>query len=144
MRGLILVTPYDPDTVVIDKVTGGHGFGHAALICGEYDAFHRPLAIDASFKFGNVQRRTLDLVTRCRPWILLPLPHLDEVYDEAIGRLGQPYNNWGLVGRQRFGRAATCSQLVYECLPPHERLQIKCWRRWWCSPNDLYLAFKEQ
>lgn len=139
MRGLILVTPYDADTRAINLVTGRHGFGHAALACSEYDAFDRPLAIDASFATGKIQRRIVRRVTRGRPWILLPIPNIEDVYARALERVGQPYNNWGLLGRQRPGKAATCSQLVYECL--NEPDLVPCWRKGWCSPNDLYRAF---
>lgn len=139
--GIILVSPYDADTRFINRLTGNLGYGHAALACHRYDAFDRPLAIDASFATGKIDERILRRVTRGRRWVLLHVDGIEDAYDRALARVGQPYNNWGLLGRHRPGESATCSQLVYECLPEELRSTVPCWRRGWCSPNDLWRAF---
>lgn len=137
MRGILLVRPYDLDTRAIDLATGRQGYGHAGIFNGECVAGHQ-VGIDASFDEQRIGRRYLHEMTKGAPWDLIRLADatLAHLYRAAEKRIGQGYNNLGLLGRHSPDRA-TCSQLIYECLPEWVRVRIPTWRPGWCSPNCL-------
>lgn len=138
MRGMLLVAPFDADTAAVDRLTGRAGWGHVALVADERDDDGRLVAIDASMQRGCVQPRPLYEITRGARWCLVSLGEgLEHTYRGATARIGQPYNYRGLLGFQRPGVAATCSQLVYECLPPSLQRRVQPWRPGWVSPNCL-------
>lgn len=137
MRGILLVRPYDLDTRAIDIATGSHGYGHVGIFAGEFAARY-PVGIDASFDEQKISRRYLFEIVKGSKWDLLPLSAatLMQTYRAAQQRIGQPYNNLGLLG-VHSPEKATCSQLIYECLPEWLRARIPTWRSGWCSPNCL-------
>ena len=142
--GVILIAPFDADTRMVDRVTGRLGFGHVALACGETDRQGRPIAIDSSVSAGGVFRRPLRLILREASFRIAEIEGIEEAYALAASRIGEPYHFGSLLGRAPREGCSTCSHLVWTCLPPALREQVKPWRKGWCvSPNDLARALLE-
>jgi hypothetical protein len=134
---IVFVRPFDADTKAVDLATGRWGFGHVALFGCELDEFRQPLVVDAAIAYGVVRRRLVDMARGAGyTFFLLPKGVGLAAYTLAAERLGQPYHYGGLFGRAPGqDDRATCSGLVYDCLPPGIRAGIKFRRH--PSPNDL-------
>lgn len=141
-RGIVLVEPFDLDTAAVDRVTGGHGYGHAAIFLGEVDRDGRPVAIDSSIAAGGVFRRLLSAIVRHVAFVVLPVAGVERAYARAAARVGEPYDTRALWGWAPRDGCATCSHLVWSCLDRRPRARVRPWREGWSvSPNCLFRAF---
>lgn len=137
VRGILLFLPYDLDTRAVNKATGSRGYGHVAIANGECDGAGRALAIDSSLGRG-VFRRPIEMICSGAPWHVVPVPwrELDVAYEAAASKIGSSYNFAGLAGYRSASRW-TCSQLVFECLPPRLRERVSPCGPWPISPNCI-------
>ena len=136
-HALLFVTPFDPDTKWVDRLTGSYGYGHVALWNGTYTG-DVPIVLDSSVKMGGVFLRPLSEMTGGVPYRSLRLDNAlgRWVYSRAMRCLGANYDYGGLVSRASRDGLYTCSGLVASCLPRH--ISDRCRHRWRpISPNDL-------
>lgn len=134
---LLFVTPFDTDTLWVDRATGGYGYGHVALWNGTFSG-DTPIVLDSSMTQNGVFLRPLLDMTRGVPYQTLRLDdRLGEwVYSRAMRCLGAKYDFAGLMRRRAKADAYTCSGLVCSALP--RQLADRCRHRWRpISPNDI-------
>lgn len=135
-HAILYVTPFDPDTAAVNRLTGSYGYGHVALWGGDMDG-DMPIVLDSSIGNG-VGFRRLDVMTRGVPYVS---QFLDDrlgarVFAKAMACIGARYHYWGLVSGRVSPDAFTCSGLVCCALPLH--LEKMCRpSRGPVSPNDI-------
>lgn len=142
-HAILFVTPFDADTAAVNRLTGGHGFGHVALWNGLRDG-DTPIVLDSSMTHKCVSFRRLPEMTQGVPYHSHELPtDLGRwMFDRALSCLGKPYDFAGLFRKRRNDDAFTCSGLVCCALPAHlERHCRSLAGSLPVSPNAIARAF---
>ncbi len=119
---LLLFVPRRLNSFIIDDLSGGYGYSHAAIDCGEVDLpTGRPVMIESTVG-RPVERAYLDTYGQ-RKYVRVRLSKAGvnpEQFCECIkSKLGQPYDNvealtWGQIDDPA---KQVCSNLVTICLP---------------------------
>lgn len=126
---LLIFVPRSLESYLIDDATGGYGYSHVAIDCGEKDlATGQRVFVEATPKVG-VHRSYLDKYGP-REFIRIPLDRagVDVRKFRAciLDKVGQPYDltevfSWGQVDDPA---KQICSDLAADCLPAETRLAI--------------------
>lgn len=126
---LLMYVPRDLEGRLIDDLSGGYGYSHLVVDCGETDEdTGKPVMVESTT--GDcVHRRFLDLYGD-RHFVRIPLSSLKldqrQFCDCVTSKVGEPYDylealTWGEVddpARQ------ICSNLAADCLPDSIRMDI--------------------
>lgn len=122
----------------IDRTSGGDGFSHAYLDVGHFYPDGRRLIVD--YRPGLGVHYAFDDVYAERPRARVELrgPIGEQVWGCVRARLGQPFNAAGAM--TGTCTAATCSGVIWGCLPPELRRELVCSGRP-IAPNDLARLF---
>jgi len=126
---LLLWVPRGLDSRLIDDVTGGYGYSHVTVDCGDVDLpTGKPVVIETTVG-QKVREKFLDEYG-ARPFARIPLRKAGVIPDEFCkcvkSKLGQPYDNlealtWGEVDDPA---KQICSSLATVCLPEEIRQDI--------------------
>jgi hypothetical protein len=126
---MLIYVPRSLESYLIDDATGGYGYSHVAVDCGEVDlASGKRVMVEATVGTG-VHRSYLDTYDR-REFIRIPLARTG--VDCAgfrkciLGKVGEPYDvlevlTWGQVDDPA---KQVCSDLAADCLPGKTRAAI--------------------
>ena len=139
---LLVVTGRNPASQLIDRLSGGLGYSHAALDACEHDDRGRPIGIDCRPGWGVVRRPLVEItegrgVTRIR----LPLVEGRELYGCVRALVGQRFDGLGLLRPSSTEGGLVCSGLIYRCLPARLKAQVQLPRGRPVAPNDLAAAW---
>lgn len=141
----VSIVLFEPDSRsrLIDQATGGYGFSHVAVDGCEADSQGRPLLIDCQPGLGVARVLEATYAKRRRVHVWMPLCEGRELYGCVRACVGRPYDLLGLVMPKRgLADGLICSQLIYECLPPHLQALVPPWPHDRpVAPNDLARAF---
>ncbi len=126
---LLLFVPRGLNSFLIDDMTGGYGYSHAAVDCGEVDEpTGRAVMIESTV--GRTVERTFVDQYGPRPYVRIRLTKArinPEPYCECVkSKLGQPYDDlealtWGQIDDPA---KQVCSDLAAVCLPDEVREDI--------------------
>ncbi len=126
---MLIFVPRSLESYLIDDATGGHGYSHVAVDCGEVDAATgRRVMVEATPRAG-VHHSYLDKYGR-REFIRLPLARTGvdctQFRECILTKLGEPYDiaevlTWGEVDDPA---KQVCSDLAADCLPSQVRAAI--------------------
>lgn len=111
---LLFVRATDAVGVMIDRGSGGLGFGHVAICLGEETAHGQRLVVDCQPAYGAVR-------VVCPPWEVAEYELAGArgrwARDAVELRMGLPY-------ALRGDGAVSCATLAYLALPPDLRLRV--------------------
>jgi hypothetical protein len=122
MGDLLLFVPRSIESHLIDHATGGYGYSHVAIDCGEIDISTRQRVMVESTVKNPVWRVRQDRYGK-RPYVRIPLAEVGldvgSFCDCVKSRLGEPYDDlealtWGAVDDPA---KQICSDLAADCLP---------------------------
>ena len=126
---LLIFVPRSLESYLIDDATGGYGYSHVGIDCGEKDlATDKRVFVEATPHVG-VHRSNLDKYGP-REFIRIPVDRAGvdarKFRECVLDKLGQPYDvaevfTWGQVDDPA---KQICSDLAADCLPAETRLAI--------------------
>lgn len=126
---LLLFVPRSLKSLIIDDLSGGYGFSHAAVDCGEVDQpTGKPVMIESTVG-RTVERTFLDTYGQ-RPYVRIRLSKAginpDQFCACVQSKLGEPYDNlealtWGQIDDPA---KQVCSDLAAVCLKDEIRADI--------------------
>lgn len=126
---LLIFVPRSVESHLIDHATGGYGYSHVAVDCGEIEILTGRRVMIESTVNSLVSRVLLNKYGK-RPYIRVRLARTGTPIRDfcacVISRLGEPYDNlealtWGRVDNPA---KQICSSLATDCLPDDIRLDI--------------------
>ncbi|HEX9018434.1 MAG TPA: hypothetical protein VF806_04575 [Anaerolineaceae bacterium] len=129
---LLLFVPRGWNSLLIDDLTGGYGYSHAAVDCGEVDAATGKAVMIESTVGQPVQHAFIDQYG-ARHFARIPLAEsgvdVDQFCERVKTKLGEPYDSlealtWGMIDDPA---KQVCSDLATVSLPPQIRADIADW-----------------
>ncbi len=131
---LLLWVPRGLNSMFIDDITGGYGYSHSTVDCGEID-LPTGLPVMIELTVGQlVEHKFLNQYGQ-RHFIRLPLRfvgvNVDEFCHCVLANLGEPYDNLEAITWGRIDDPAkeVCSNMANECLPEALRADIASCQR---------------
>lgn len=131
---LLIFVPRALDSYLIDDLTGGYGYSHVAVDCGEDDLpTGQPVMVESTV--GRTVERRFQHEYGQRPFVRINLARtglaVDKFCECVQSKLGQPYDavealTWGMVDDPA---KQVCSDLAAVCLPDEVREDIADARR---------------
>lgn len=131
---ILLWVPRKIDSVLVDDLTGGHGYSHTTIDTGEIDLPTRK-PVMAEVTVGETVARKFQDQYGQRPFIRIPLKNtgvnVNQFVACVISKIGEPYDNWEAIslGRIQDPSKEVCSGLAADCMPENERSRIAWARR---------------
>jgi hypothetical protein len=126
---LLIFVPRNTISTLLDKLTGGYGYSHLAIDCGEIDIpTGKRIMIESTPGLG-VHNAFQDEYGE-REFIRIPLKkvgvQIDEFCDCIRSKLGEPYDNGEALSFGLITNPAKqiCSDLATVCLPQEMRIDI--------------------
>ena len=126
---LLIFVPRNPTSIMIDELSGGHGYSHVAIDCGEVDIpTGRRVMIESTVKPG-VHTAFQDEYGE-RQFVRIPLEKVGvdvrAFCDRVRSKLGEKYDDEEALTMGIIDDPAKqiCSDLATVCLPEEMRLDI--------------------